>query len=236
MLLNFEMKPMSLEQPCLLYLVPTPIGNLGDITLRAVEVLKSVDLILAEDTRHTGELLKHFRIETPMKAFHQHNEHERLNEVIARMKGGETLALVTDGGTPGISDPGFLLSRECIREGIRFECLPGATAVIPAVILSGFPCDRFSYEGFLPVKKGRSTRLKELAREERTIILFESPHKLLKTLKDLSQHLGTDRQAAVCREMTKLHEEVVRGTLEELVRHFQQSEPRGEIVVVVGTL
>jgi len=217
-----------------LYLVPTPIGNLCDMTLRAIEVLKTVDIILAEDTRQTGKLLKHFGIGTPMKSFHAHNEHEKLREVISMMKAGKVLALVTDGGTPGISDPGFLLVRECVREGLAIECLPGATAMIPALVLSGFPTDRFSFEGFLPVKKGRATRLKELAKEDRTMVLYESPHRLVKTLTELSEHLGSERQAAVCRELTKVYEEVVRGTLSELLAHFRKTQPRGEIVIVAS--
>ena len=217
-----------------LYLVPTPIGNLGDMTLRAIKVLKTVDVILAEDTRQTGKLLKHFGIEMPMKSFHAHNEHEKLREVIYMMKAGKVLALVTDGGTPGISDPGFLLVRECVREGLAIECLPGATALIPALVLSGFPTDRFSFEGFLPARKGRATRLKELVKEDRTIVLYESPHRLVKTLTELSEHLGSERQAAVCRELTKVYEEVVRGTLSELLAHFRKTQPRGEIVIVAS--
>jgi 16S rRNA (cytidine1402-2'-O)-methyltransferase len=225
---------MAPDQTNTIFLVPTPIGNLGDITLRAIEVLKSVDLILAEDTRHTGKLLKHYNIQTPMSSFHQHNEHGKVKDVIARLKGGESLALVTDSGTPSISDPGFLLVRECVREGIRVECLPGATALVPALVLSGFPTDHFCFEGFLPVKKGRVTRLKDLASEPRTIVLYESPHRLIKTLRELALNLGIHRQAVVCRELTKIHEEVVRGTLEELVTHFEKTEPRGEIVIVVS--
>jgi 16S rRNA (cytidine1402-2'-O)-methyltransferase len=225
--------PAKPNVPSTLFVVPTPIGNLGDITLRAIDVLKSADLILAEDTRQTSKLLRHFGISTPMKAFHMHNEHRQLVQVMTALRGGHQIALVTDGGTPGISDPGFLLVRECIRQDIRFECLPGPTALIPALILAGFPTDRFVFEGFLPLKKGRSTRIKELTLENRTIVIYESPHRLIKTLKDLAQHFGDAREAAVCREMTKLFEEVVRGTLSDLVTQFQKKEPKGEMVIVV---
>lgn len=217
-----------------LFLVPTPIGNLADMTLRAIDVLRSVDTILAEDTRHTGKLLRHHHITTPLRSFHQHNEHKELPKVIALLRAGRSVALVTDAGTPGISDPGFLLVRACVKEHIGFECLPGATALIPALILSGFPTDRFAFEGFLPAKKGRLTRLHVLSREERTLVFYESPHRLLKTLTDLNAHLGRSRQAVVCREISKLHEDVERGTLVELIDHFKKNEPRGEIVIVVG--
>lgn len=215
-------------------MVPTPIGNMGDITLRAIDILQSADLILAEDTRKSGKLLKHLSIRTRMKSFHQHNEHAALKNVIQMLQDGKQVALITDGGTPGISDPGFLLVRDCISNDIAVECLPGATALIPALVLSGFPSERFRFEGFLPVKKGRVNRLKQLSEEDRTIVLYESPHRLTKTLGDLLLHLGEDREAAVCRELTKLHEQVARGTLSELKEQFQESVPKGEIVIVVN--
>lgn len=217
-----------------LCIVPTPIGNLGDITLRAIETLRTVDLILAEDTRTSGVLLKHLEITTPMQSFHQFNEHKVLASLVNRMKEGSTMALISDAGTPGISDPGFLIVRECIREGLSVECLPGPTAFVPALIKSGLPADRFVFEGFLPHKKGRLTALKKLADEERTIILYESPHRLSKTLVQLADHLGAERPASVSRELTKFHEETLNGTLAELIQHFEQTEPRGEIVLVVG--
>ncbi|MSQ79635.1 MAG: 16S rRNA (cytidine(1402)-2'-O)-methyltransferase [Flavobacteriaceae bacterium] len=217
-----------------LYLVPTPIGNLEDITLRALRVLKEVDGILAEDTRVTGKLLKHFEVSTPMSPFHQNNEHSKLEYVCGQMEAGKTLALVTDAGTPGISDPGFLLVRECIRKNIPVECLPGATAFVPALVNSGLPSDRFLFEGFLPHKKGRQTRLKELALEEKTIILYESPHRIIKTLKELAEYFGGERQASISRELSKLFEETVRGTLSDLVEHFTKYEPRGEFVLILA--
>lgn len=217
-----------------LILVPTPIGNLQDITLRALEVLTTVDGVLAEDTRVTGRLLKHFGIQQSMTPFHQANEHKVLNRVVEDLKGGKTLALVTDAGTPGISDPGFLLVRACVEEGILVESLPGPTAFIPALVLSGLPSDRFCFEGFLPHKKGRQTRLQKLAEEERTIIFYESPHRLLKTLTQLSEFFGEDRPASVSRELTKMFEETVRGTLVELVQHFTDNPIKGEFVIIVG--
>jgi 16S rRNA (cytidine1402-2'-O)-methyltransferase len=217
-----------------LYIVPTPIGNLDDITRRALNVLKKVDLILAEDTRHTGKLLAHYDIATPMMAFHQHNEHQKLAGLVRMLREGQVFALVTDGGTPGISDPGFLLGRACIDNHLRFECLPGASALIPAVVLSGLPCDRFAFEGFLPAKKGRSKRLQQLTTEQRTMIIYESPHRIAKTLKELAQVLGPTRPAAVCRELTKLHEEVLRGSLADLATLFETKKALGEFVVVVG--
>ncbi len=216
-----------------LYLVPTPIGNLKDMSFRAVEVLKDVDFILAEDTRTSGKLLKHFEIATPMHSHHMHNEHKTVAGIVARIKGGETVALISDAGTPAISDPGFLLTRACVEEGIEVDCLPGATAFVPALVNSGLPNDRFVFEGFLPVKKGRQTRLQVLAEETRTMIFYESPHKLLKTLSHFSEYFGEDRNASVSRELTKLHEETVRGTLGEVKAHFEKKAPKGELVIVV---
>jgi len=215
-----------------LYLVPTPIGNLGDITYRAVEVLHSVDQILAEDTRKSSILLNRYDIKRPLQSFHNYNEHKILAGLIARMKEGETFALLSDAGTPGISDPGFLLVRECIATGIRLECLPGATAFVPALINSGLPSDRFVFEGFLPHKKGRKSRLEALEKEERTIILYESPFRLLKTLEQLREHLGPERKASVSRELTKIHEETVNGTLGSLIDYFGPRQIKGEIVIV----
>ena len=225
---------MKAERQTSLYLVPTPIGNLGDFTYRAVEILKNVDQVLAEDTRTSSILLKHYGITRPLKSFHNYNEHRVLEGLIERMKAGETFALVSDAGTPGISDPGFLLVRACIESGIQVECLPGATALIPALVKSGLPSDRFVFEGFLPHKKGRKTRIQNLAGETRTIVLYESPFRLLKTLEQLAGVLGPDRKASVSRELTKLHEETVGGTFESLVDHFRKNEPRGEIVIVVA--
>lgn len=217
-----------------LYLVPTPIGNLKDITLRALEVLKAVDLILAEDTRTSGKLLKHFDIDTPMQSHHMHNEHKTVNSLVERMKGGTILAMISDAGTPGISDPGFLLVRECVAHGIEVESLPGATAFVPALVNSGIPCDRFVFEGFLPVKKGRQTRLELLAQESRTMVFYESPHKLLKTLENLKTYLGPDRAMSASRELTKLHEQTVRGSVAQLIEHFTAHAPKGEFVLVVA--
>jgi 16S rRNA (cytidine1402-2'-O)-methyltransferase len=217
-----------------LYLVPSPIGNLGDITYRAVEVLQKVDAILCEDTRTSSVLLNHYNIHKPLYPHHQHNEHKTLEKVLEEMKAGKTLALLTDAGTPAISDPGFLLVRECVREGIEVECLPGASAVLPALVQSGLPASSFCFEGFPPQKKGRQTFFKKLAEEERTIILYESPHRLVKTLREMAEHLGAERPAAVCRELTKLFEETRRGTLAELAAHYEATPPKGEIVVVVG--
>ncbi|PHS53318.1 MAG: 16S rRNA (cytidine(1402)-2'-O)-methyltransferase [Lutibacter sp.] len=217
-----------------LYLVPTPIGNLEDITLRAIKVLKEVDLILAEDTRTSGKLLKHFEIGTQMQSHHMHNEHKMVARIVERIKGGDSIALISDAGTPAISDPGFLLSRACVENGIEIECLPGATAFVPALVNSGLPNDKFVFEGFLPVKKGRQTRLIFLAEEMRTMIFYESPHKLLKTLTHFSEYFGEDRPVSVSRELTKLYEETVRGTLGEVIAHFTKKDPRGEFVIVVG--
>lgn len=217
-----------------LYLVPTPIGNLEDMTFRAVKVLKEVDFILAEDTRTSGKLLKHFEILTPMHSHHMHNEHKSINGVIARLKGGESAALISDAGTPAISDPGFLLSRACLENGVEIECLPGATAFVPALVNSGLPNDKFVFEGFLPVKKGRQTRLLFLAEETRTMIFYESPHKLLKTLTHFAEYFGEERLISVSRELTKLYEETVRGTIAEVIQFFTNKPPKGEFVVVVA--
>ena len=218
----------------MLYIVPTPIGNLKDITLRAIEVLKSVDLILAEDTRNSIKLLNHYEIICPLTPFHQHNEHQVLQHLTNQLLQGKKMAMISDAGTPGISDPAFLLVRECIKVGIKVECLPGATAFVPSLINSGLTSNRFVFEGFLPVKKGRQTLLKELATEERTIILYESPHRLIKALEELVQHFGGERRCCVSRELSKLHEENARGTLTEMLEHFKQKEVKGEIVIVVA--
>jgi 16S rRNA (cytidine1402-2'-O)-methyltransferase len=217
-----------------LYLVPTPIGNLDDMTFRAVKVLKEVDLILAEDTRTSGKLLKHFEISTQMLSHHMHNEHKMVDRLVERIKSGENIALISDAGTPAISDPGFLLSRACIENGIEIECLPGATAFVPALVNSGLPNDKFVFEGFLPVKKGRQTRLKFLAEETRTMIFYESPHKLLKTLTQFAEYFGENRPISVSRELTKLYEETVRGTISEVIQYFTNKPPKGEFVLVVG--
>ncbi len=216
-----------------LYLVPTPIGNLGDMTLRGLEILKSVDTILAEDTRKSGILLKHFTISKPLQSFHIFNEHNILDGLIKRMADGEVMALITDAGTPGISDPGFLLVRECLKAGIKLETLPGATAFVPALVNSGFPTDRFVFEGFLPHKKGRQTLLKRLAEEDRTVILYESPHRLVKALEQMMEFMGQDRLVSVSRELTKLYEETFTGKLSEAHHHFLQKEVKGEIVIVI---
>jgi len=217
-----------------LYLVPTPIGNLDDITLRAIKVLKEVDLILAEDTRTSGKLLKHFNISTHMQSHHMHNEHKTVDNIVQRLQSGETIALISDAGTPAISDPGFLLTRACIENNIEVECLPGATAFVPALVNSGMPNDKFVFEGFLPVKKGRQTRLKFLAEETRTMIFYESPHKLIKTLTNFLEYFGEDRQVSVSRELTKLYEETIRGTVKEVLNHYANKPPKGEIVIVAA--
>ncbi len=217
-----------------LYLVPTPIGNLRDMTYRAVEVLQEVDVILAEDTRNTGKLLKHFEITTQMLAYHMHNEHKLADSIVKRIQAGETMALVSDAGFPGISDPGFLLVRKLIENSTPVEALPGATAFVPALTVSGLPSDRFVFEGFLPVKKGRKKRLEALVEESRSIILYESPHKLPRTLTDLAETLGADRQVSVSREITKLYEEHYRGSLSEAIQYFEQKKPKGEFVLVVA--
>ncbi len=217
-----------------LYIVPTPVGNLDDMTFRAIQVLKEADLILAEDTRTSGILLKHFEIKNAMQSHHKFNEHQTVENVVKRIRAGETIALISDAGTPGISDPGFLLARECARAGIEVQCLPGATAFVPALVASGLPCDRFCFEGFLPQKKGRVTRLKALSEEIRTLVFYESPYRLVKTLTQFGEIFGPERQAAVVREISKVHEETVRGTLAELTAHFTTNEPRGEIVIIVA--
>lgn len=217
-----------------LFIVPTPIGNLGDMTFRAVEVLKEVDIILAEDTRTSGKLLKHFGISTPMHSHHMHNEHKTSTDLVRRIISGENIALISDAGTPAISDPGFLLSRACIEAGVEVDCLPGATAFVPALVNSGLPSDKFVFEGFLPVKKGRQTRLEILAEETRTILFYESPHKLLKTLTQFVTYFGADRRISVSREISKLHEETIRGTAEEVLKHYENKPPKGEIVIVVS--
>ncbi len=217
-----------------LFLVPTPVGNLGDMTFRGVEVLKSVDLILAEDTRTSRVLLQHYGIDTPLQSYHIFNEHQTVAGLVERLKGGITIAVITDAGTPGISDPGFLLVREALKEGIEVECLPGATAFVPALIDSGLPCDRFTFLGFLPHKKGRQTAINALAAEERTMIIYESPFRLVKLLSELTAAIGEDRQVSVSREISKLHAETVRGTLAQVLAHFQQKEVKGEIVVILA--
>ncbi|MFN0728591.1 16S rRNA (cytidine(1402)-2'-O)-methyltransferase [Polaribacter gochangensis] len=216
-----------------LYLVPTPIGNLEDMTFRAVRVLKEVDFILAEDTRTSGKLLKHFEIGTQMHSHHMHNEHKSIEGVLNRIRNGETCALISDAGTPAISDPGFLLTRACVEHNIEVDCLPGATAFVPALVNSGLPNDKFVFEGFLPVKKGRQTRLQLLAEENRTMIFYESPHKLIKTLGNFVEYFGADRQVSVSRELTKLFEETIRGTAAEVLAHYTNKPPKGEIVIVV---
>jgi 16S rRNA (cytidine1402-2'-O)-methyltransferase len=218
----------------MLYLVPTPIGNLKDITLRALDVLKEVDLILAEDTRTTSHLLTHYQINKPITPYHQHNEHKVLSHLVAQLKEGKKMAVVTDAGTPGISDPAFLLVRECIREDIKVECLPGATAFVPALVNSGLPVNSFVFEGFLPVKKGRQTLLKKLAEEERTIVFYESPNRLVKTLEELISYFGPERQCSVSRELTKMFEENKRGSLVEVSTYFKEKQVKGEIVVVIS--
>ena len=216
-----------------LFLVPTPIGNLKDITLRALEILKEVDVILAEDTRNTSRLLNHYQIQKPLSPYHQHNEHKILHHLIEQLLAGKQIAVVTDAGTPGISDPAFLLVRECVRSNIRVETLPGATAFVPALINSGLTTNRFVFEGFLPLKKGRHTLLTQLAQEERTIILYESPVRLIKTLEDLAQYFGGTRQCCVSRELTKMFEENARGSVEEVLNHFRQKTVKGEIVIII---
>ena len=217
-----------------LYIVPTPIGNLNDMTFRAIEVLKGVDLILAEDTRTSGKLLKHFDIITHSQSHHMHNEHKTVEGLICKLNAGTTIALISDAGTPAISDPGFLLTRAAIENGIEVECLPGATAFVPALVNSGLPNDRFVFEGFLPVKKGRQTRLAQLAEETRTMVFYESPHKLLKTLADFCAYFGANRPVSVSRELTKLFEETIRGTAKEVLEYYTQKPAKGEIVIVVG--
>ncbi|WP_418508755.1 16S rRNA (cytidine(1402)-2'-O)-methyltransferase [Corallibacter sp.] len=217
-----------------LYIVPTPIGNLQDMTFRAIDVLKEADLILAEDTRTSGKLLKHFEITTPSQSHHMHNEHKTVEGLVNKLKNGVVIALISDAGTPAISDPGFLLTRACVENDIAVECLPGATAFVPALVNSGLPNDKFVFEGFLPVKKGRQTRFKILAEEIRTMIFYESPHKLVKTLGHFCEYFGEDRPVSVSRELTKLYEETVRGTAKDVLNHYTNKPPKGEIVVIVG--
>ena len=218
----------------ILYLVPTPVGNFEDITMRALRILREADLILAEDTRTSGNLLRHFDIKNAMLSYHKFNEHQTVESVVNRLRGGETVAVVSDAGTPGISDPGFLVAREAIRAGIEVITLPGATAMVPALVSSGLPCDHFCFEGFLPQKKGRQSRLKALATEPRTMVFYESPHRVVKALAQMIEVFGAERPVSVCREISKIHEESVRGTLAEALEHFQTNEPRGEFVIVVG--
>lgn len=217
-----------------LYVVPTPVGNMEDMTFRAIRILKEADLILAEDTRTSAKLLKHYEIKNPMQSHHKFNEHQMVESVVNRIKGGATVALISDAGTPGISDPGFLVVRECARAGIEVQCLPGATAFVPALVSSSLPCERFCFEGFLPQKKGRMSRLTALQQEERTMIFYESPYRLVKTLAQFAEYYGAGRQVAVCREISKVHEECVRGTLSEVTKHFKEHEPKGEIVILLA--
>ena len=219
-----------------LFIVPTPIGNLQDMTFRAINVLKSVDLILAEDTRVSGKLLKHFEINTRMHSYHMHNEHKILKSLVDKLKSGLEIALISDAGTPAISDPGFLLTRACVDEGIAIECLPGATAFVPALVNSGLPNDRFVFEGFLPIKKGRQTRLKLLAQETRTIVIYVSPHKLNKTLEEIVMYFGPDRQISVSRELSKIYEETLRGTAQFILEHYNSKQVKGEIVLIISGL
>lgn len=217
----------------MLYIVPTPVGNMEDITLRALRVLKDVDIIYAEDTRTSSVLLKHFDIHTPLRSHHKFNEHDTSEKIADDLAGGINAALISDAGTPGISDPGFMLVRACVSRGVEVQCLPGATAFVPALVDSGLPCDRFYFEGFLPQKKGRQTRLSHLAEQEHTIVIYESPFRLVKTLEQLTEYLGSDRRASVSREISKIHEETVRGSLAELTEHFHTNPPKGEIVIIV---
>ena len=229
-----QTRSSSYKLAAMLYLVPTPIGNLKDITFRALDVLKEVDLILAEDTRTSSHLLNHYQVTKPLSPYHQHNEHKIVQHLVDQLKGGKKIALLTDAGTPGISDPAFLLVRECVKNDIKVECLPGATAFVPALVNSGIPANRFSFEGFLPLKKGRQTLLKQLAEEERTLLFYESPMRLVKTLEDFIQYFGAERQCCVSRELTKMFEENKRGTLQEVCEHFKKKDVKGEIVIVVA--
>jgi len=217
----------------ILYIVPTPVGNMEDMTFRAVRILKEVDLVLAEDTRTSGILLKHYEIKNALMSHHKFNEHGTSAGIVNRLLAGENVALISDAGTPGISDPGFFLVREAVRAGVEVQCLPGATAFVPALVSSGLPCDRFAFEGFLPQKKGRQTKLQSLIDEERTMIFYESPFRLVKTLQQFAEVYGGDRQVSVCREISKVHEESVRGSLDEVIAHFKEKEPKGEIVIVL---
>lgn len=219
----------------MLHIVPTPVGNLEDMTFRAIRTLREADLILAEDTRTSSVLMRHYEIHTPMRSHHRNNEHKTVDGLVEEILGGKDVALVSDAGTPGISDPGFMLARACRDAGIEVECLPGPTAFVPALVASGLPCDRFSFEGFLPLKKGRATRLAQLADDPRTVIIYESPLRLARTLRQLAETFGADRQAAVCREISKLHEEIRRATLGELAEHYEANQAKGEIVIVVGS-
>ena len=218
----------------ILYIVPTPVGNMEDMTFRAVRILKEVDLVLAEDTRTSGILLKHYDIKNNLMSHHKFNEHGTSSGVVSRLLAGENVALISDAGTPGISDPGFFLVREAVRAGVEVQCLPGATAFVPALVSSGLPCDRFVFEGFLPQKKGRQTKLESLKEEERTMIFYESPYRLVKTLQQFAETYGGERQVSVCREISKVHEESVRGTLDEVIAHFKEKEPKGEIVIILA--
>lgn len=217
----------------ILYVVPTPVGNLEDMTLRAIRLLKEVDLVLAEDTRTSGILLKHFDIQARLCSHHKFNEHQTADAFAARMAAGEQMALISDAGTPGISDPGFMLVRACVERGVEVQCLPGATAFVPALVASGLPCERFAFEGFLPQKKGRATRIQALSQEPRTMIFYESPYRVVKTLEQFSEVFGPDRRCSACREISKIHEQSVRGTLAEVAQHFKEEEPRGEFVIIV---
>ncbi len=217
-----------------LYIVPTPVGNMEDMTFRAVRILKEVDMVLCEDTRTSGILLKHYEVKNQLMSHHKFNEHQTSSGIVDRIKAGMNVALISDAGTPGISDPGFFLVREAVHEGIEVQTLPGATAFVPALVSSGLPCDRFCFEGFLPQKKGRMTRLKELATETRTMIFYESPHRVVKTLSQFAEVFGAERQVSVCREISKVHEESVRGSLDEVIRHFTETEPKGEIVIILA--
>ena len=218
-----------------LFVIPTPIGNLKDITYRAIEILKSVDLILAEDTRTSSKLLNHYEIDVKTESFHMHNEHKKLDGIVKKILNGNEVAIISDAGTPGISDPGFLLVRACIQNEINIECLPGATAFVPALVNSGFPTDRFSFEGFLPVKKGRTKRLKELSISKKTMVFYESPHRVLKTLKDFGSYFSLENKISISRELTKIYEETFRGTIEEALKHFEKNKPKGEFVIVLST-
>ena len=218
----------------ILYIVPTPVGNMEDMTFRAVRILREVDLVLAEDTRTSGILLKHYDIHNSLQSHHKFNEHGTSAVIVDRLLGGENVALISDAGTPGISDPGFFLVREAVRAGVEVQCLPGATAFVPALVSSGLPCDRFAFEGFLPQKKGRKTKLESLKGEERTMIFYESPYRLVKTLEQFAEVYGAERQVSVCREISKVHEESVRGTLSEVIAHFKEKEPKGEIVIILA--
>ena len=228
------MSKSEIDNYGILHVVPTPIGNLEDITYRAVKVLKDVDFILAEDTRTSGFLLKHYDIETKMISHHKFNEHKSSQQIVERIEAGANVALISDAGTPAISDPGFLIVRACVEAGIRIECLPGATAFVPALVMSGLPNDRFCFEGFLPPKKGRQTRLKELADEQRTMVFYESPYRVLKTLTQFAEYFGEDRLATTSREISKIYEDTKRGTLSQLIEHFTETDPRGEFVIVVS--